>query len=81
MKELQAPAGYEKSDETIPVAVTYQAEGEAILELQTEFVNVPVKEPPKTGDEAAPWLYAGMCFSSAVWLAVSGWRRRRRKNL
>lgn len=81
VKELQAPAGYEKSDETIPVAVTYQAEGEAILELQTEFVNVPVKEPPKTGDEAAPWLYAGMCFSSAVWLAVSGWRRRRRKNL
>ena len=77
VKELQAPAGYAKTDETVPIEIAYQAQGEAVLELLAELTNAPVKEPPKTGDEAAPWLYAGMCLCSMVWLLVSAWRRRK----
>lgn len=78
VKELQAPAGYVRTDESISVEASYQAQGQAVLELTAELTNAPVEEPPKTGDEAAPWLYAGMCLSSTAWLLVSGWRRRRK---
>ena len=78
VKELQAPAGYVRTDEAIPVEASYQAEGQAVLELTAELANAPVEVPPKTGDEAVPWLYAGMCLSSTAWLLVSGWRRRRK---
>lgn len=41
--ELEAPAGYVKSDETFEVDATYKGPDVAIIEFEAEFVNYPTK--------------------------------------
>lgn len=43
VKELEAPAGYVKSDEVFDVDATYQGDDVEVIEIEAEFVNTPIK--------------------------------------
>ena len=42
VKEIQAPAGYVKNDEVFPLDAAYR-EGMAVIELEADFQNIPMK--------------------------------------
>lgn len=67
VRELQAPPGYEKTDEIVMVEAFWQAQGEPVLEFLAEFENMPIKEePPKTGETSEPGRFAAIWLCSIV---------------
>lgn len=43
VKELEAPAGYVKSDKVIDVDATYKGDNVKVIELEAAFENIPIK--------------------------------------
>ena len=43
VKELEAPAGYVKSDKLIDVDATYKGDNVKVIELEAAFENIPIK--------------------------------------
>lgn len=43
VKELEAPAGYVKSDKVIDVDATYKGDNVKVVELEAAFENIPIK--------------------------------------
>lgn len=43
VKELEAPAGYVKSDKVIDVDATYKGDNVKVIELEVAFENIPIK--------------------------------------
>lgn len=43
VKELEAPAGYVKSDKVIDVDATYKEDNVKVIELEAAFENIPIK--------------------------------------
>lgn len=43
VKELEAPKGYVKSNEVFNVDASYQGDDVKVIELEAEFVNIPIK--------------------------------------